>query len=507
MDVLKLFGPPGTGKTTTLMRIMEQELARGVAPERLAFLTFTVGARRVALSRALERFGLGEDRLINFKTLHALAYRELGVGRDAMVRSGYDLKSLADQLGITFSAKRRHRDDDMLDVPLGAEVGDRLLLADHLRRHRLQSLEQFWHNRFDDDLNLFEVKRFCQAYEHWKLKQGLRDFTDLLEEVSDPLDVDVVIVDEAQDLSRLQWQALGRLMVNADRVYIAGDDDQAIFTWAGADPDAFVQFPGKVQVLPQSYRIPASVHRVATNLVDGIPGRQPKTWQPRATPGSVKYLPFMERFVPNHQGTYRILYRHHYLANELEENIRLEGLPYTRSDRPAPGSEWGETIIMWERLRKGKGLTWYQVKAALDGLAAGQGLTEAGRKLFKRADKNLAYTYHSLVEHFGLSVRLLALPWYAALTKILPQDRNYLRLMVSRHGAPALTNVPRVSLSTIHAAKGAEADHVVLLTDMSGKTRDSLELNPNVERRTFYVGVTRAKETLTIVGVDNPLFR
>jgi DNA helicase-2/ATP-dependent DNA helicase PcrA len=67
--------------------------------------------------------------------------------------------------------------------------------------------------------------------------------------------------------------------------------------------------------------------------------------------------------------------------------------------------------------------------------------------------------------------------------------------------------MPKIRLSTIHAAKGAEADEVVLLTEMSNRTREIYEKEPDLERRVFYVGITRAKDTLTIVpGANNPLF-
>ena len=53
----------------------------------------------------------------------------------------------------------------------------------------------------------------------------------------------VVFIDEAQDLSPIQWMMYDILKSNAEDVYLAGDDDQAIYAWAGADVDRFIQEP------------------------------------------------------------------------------------------------------------------------------------------------------------------------------------------------------------------------------------------------------------------------
>ena len=83
---------------------------------------------------------------------------------------------------------------------------------------------------------------------------------------------------------------------------------------------------------------------------------------------------------------------------------------------------------------------------------------------------------------------------------------GYIRRVVRHHGAKALTDAPKVHLSTIHAAKGGEADHVVLLTDLSRVIHREIQRDPDHERRVFYVGLTRARTSLQVVGFDNPLF-
>ena len=74
---------------------------------------------------------------------------------------------------------------------------------------------------------------------------------------------------------------------------------------------------------------------------------------------------------------------------------------------------------------------------------------------------------------------------------------TYIRAVLRR--GQKITHDPRIKLSTIHGAKGGEADNVMLLTDLSKKTDESYWLNKDEERRVFYVGMTRAKQSLNVI--------
>ncbi len=505
MRIVKLFGPPGTGKTSRLLDMLEEKLAQGVPASRIAFLAFTVEARRVAKTRAVTRFGLTDDDLVNFKTLHALCYRELNLTSSAIIRGPQDLRELAERLNVQFTFRQRHADDDMLDMPLGGEVGDRLLQFDHVRRHRLQSVEQACQGWFDDDLTQADLRRFVREYGRWKDRNAVFDFTDLLEQPLQPLDVDVVFVDEAQDLSLLQWRALQQLSRNAAELVLAGDDDQGIFTWAGADPQGFIDHPGEPHVLGVSHRLPRAVYAQARALCDRITRRFPKDWVHNGQEGQVAWAVEPSLIKLTEEQDTLVLYRQHYLASDLEAEIRLQGLPYTRNDKPAPGAEWGAAILAWERLRKGETLPGKDLRPIFDGLATGVGITDQLKQATSRRGSFNWRREYSLEQLRPLGLTTDG-PWFDAFQAIRPDDRAYLRGIIRRFGAAAIKGKPRVRLSTIHAAKGAEAAHVVLLTAASRRVLEAIEKNPDDERRVFYVGVSRAKERLTIVGGENPLF-
>ena len=96
-----------------------------------------------------------------------------------------------------------------------------------------------------DSLDILLKK--IQIYEDYKKvgkEKALIDFDDMIgraiEEVSFP-PLKILIIDEAQDCTPLQWSVIYKLAQNAQRGYLAGDDDQAIYEWHGADPKYFTR--------------------------------------------------------------------------------------------------------------------------------------------------------------------------------------------------------------------------------------------------------------------------
>ena len=88
-----IFGPPGTGKTTHLLHIVEKELKENkVPPNKIAYLSFTNQAADEALSRAVSQLNYSIKDFMNFRTLHSLAYRELHL-REENIMSDEDYKT------------------------------------------------------------------------------------------------------------------------------------------------------------------------------------------------------------------------------------------------------------------------------------------------------------------------------------------------------------------------------------------------------------------------------
>jgi superfamily I DNA/RNA helicase len=91
--------------------------------------------------------------------------------------------------------------------------------------------------------------------------------------------------------------------------------------------------------------------------------------------------------------------------------------------------------------------------------------------------------------------------WHEALTKIGEDKRDYL-ISVLKRGIKLSERAP-IQLSTIHGAKGGEADNVLLMTDLSPKFAKDYAKNADDINRLLYVGVTRTRQTLHIVLPKN----
>ena len=484
----KIFGPPGSGKTTYLLNIVEKELDSGTLPVMIGYFSFTRKASHEARDRAIAKFpNLKEATDFPwFRTLHSLAFRCLNLSTGEVMKAE-NYREFGIQAGIDLNIEQGEEAFMVkADNPILSEINIARIMGQDLKTYYNNSkIEIEWHH--------FEYVE--RAYRHYKESRGLIDFTDMLERLVYAHEklpaLDAVIIDEAQDLSRLQWNLVEILASKAKRVYIAGDDDQAVFTWAGADVDAFLNFEGKITVLQQSWRVPAKVHAIAEDIVHRIKQRQEKEWKPRDFEGAVQtYQRFEDVDISN--GEWLILAPTNYLLNEVHAHLRSMGIIYERHGQRSIPEGVLDAVIYWETLRRGllvDAVYIQNIYKYLDADAVKRGF----RKL-PGIDLEAQYNIHDLKEKFGLQSSSI---WHEALTKIAEDKRDYI-IAALRRGKKLRGAVP-VKLSTIHGAKGGEADNVMLLMDLSTKFAKQYTTNADPVHRLFYVGVTRAKKSLHII--------
>jgi DNA helicase-2/ATP-dependent DNA helicase PcrA len=488
-QTLKIYGPPGTGKTTRLLQLLEQELKQ-LKPWQLAFLTFTRSARR----EALERAKLSEDELKHCRTIHAICWRQLGMSRDRMV-TPKALREWGKHIGMELSG---YDPDPFAEDAYGdakqATPGDQLLRLNHLGRHRGVHLREMLQDA-PPELTWEVASWFTKAYRDWKTQEGLLDFTDLLTQYLDrgsPLRIATAMVDEAQDLSRLQWSVMRKLTGEARRLFIAGDDDQAIFTWAGASADELNQFPADdTEILSQSHRVPRAVMRLAQEVIHRVnpAARQEKSVLPRDSDGEVScagYLALKDLEGPSAF----VLYRHHHRGRQLAKELEALSLPFG-----GHGSYLHDTNVEL-------------VLSALSSWNRGNtASSDQARAVLRTAEPQLLRTRETEKPMTATeALKLVPADWPAWLEDAMPRIERgaYLRRCVELHGWDKVLQ-PTITLQSIHQAKGQEADTVVLDTDLSRRAWESLQTKPDDEHRVWFVGVTRARRRLVVLGATNPL--
>jgi superfamily I DNA/RNA helicase len=243
--------------------------------------------------------------------------------------------------------------------------------------------------------------------------------------------------------------------------------------------------------LKQSYRVPQKIHTLADAVVQRISERQDKVWSPRDVVGDV-YSYYRFEDVDVSSGEWLIMGSTNYLLNPVHSWLKGMGVLFERNGVPSLSPQIAASVVAWERLRQGQQIIGEQVATIyryLDTSAVAR-----GHKTFRSGDQSALYTMDDLKTHFGLLTDVI---WHEALVKISEETREYLIALLRRK--TKLSQRPRIRLSTIHGAKGGEADNVLLLMDLSPKFAKEYARNPDNVHRLFYVGITRAKQSLHLV--------
>lgn len=273
-----LLAVPGSGKTTVLVtRLGYMIYAKGIAPEKILTVTYTVAATEDMAARFASLFGTDMADRLTFKTINGICAgiihtygRKTGRTPFALLN---DEKVIADTLAKIYQKTERTyaTESDLQTV--------RTLIT-YIKNSMLTDVEI----REMDKTADMKISAIYKEYNTWLREQKLMDYDDqmvyaytMLQRFPELLRLyqdkfPYLCVDEAQDTSKIQHAIIALLASKTENLFMVGDEDQSIYGFRAAYPEALLSFeknhPGaKVLLMEENFRSGAGIVKAADTFI------------------------------------------------------------------------------------------------------------------------------------------------------------------------------------------------------------------------------------------------
>lgn len=540
-EVFHVSGVPGAGKTTWLAaqaRRWGSEFGFG----HIIACSYT---RTAAAEIAARDLPLRKDQV---GTLHGFAFRALGLVGDDVAESHMDEFNEAFP-GYKLSGEALDADEP--EAITKASEADNAFANVEILRARMTPLDEWGPHE----------RNFYDNWSRWRDESGYTDFTGFIERALEhcpvaPGNPSAALWDEQQDSSLLELALIDRWSQKMDKTLLAFDSDQALYAWRGADPDGLVEASLALDVehrryLTQSYRLPEQVNTIAMHWISRLTHREPKVSLPRVlddgsvVAGTVRRLGKQTNYAKPEAlvadiweqveagRSVMVLGACNYMLTSIMAECRKQAVPYSTLVPKRVGgygqSSSAKRTTAIDRLlaflrpqREAWGddarwYTWDDVALWTEAMRADGLLKHGAKARVQRAAPQVEAPYWELMDNvFDLdedeieAVDAGDLDFFEA--HLLARRESAFRFPLSiarKRGAALLREEPRLTLSTIHGAKGRQADVVYLLPDISkaGATEWGIGgARKEAVVRQFYVALTRAREELVFVDEVGPYF-
>lgn len=543
---IRLFGTAGAGKTTELKAMVENAV-KLVGSENVILSSFSKTAARELIGRKLP---VADHQVA---TLHAHAYRALGKPelaetKDWITEWNHFVSNKAEDFKLSGGAA--NADEPLIEIQY-TTTGDRLLSEYNLVRAKMID------HTPESEVMRLDLKHFARLWESFKKECEILDFTDLISTALRDIKIapnnpKVGFFDECQDFSSLELALVRSWAEGMEYVVMAGDDEQAIFEFKGASPEAFLKpdVPDNMKrILGRSWRVPKVIQDRSLQLIRQVKFRQEKNYEPRyeayyedgrrhydtsrIAEGKIDYARFgfqnnldpqylvedlAQKYLDNGK-TLMFLASCSYQLVPLLKALRRSGLAFHNPYRKVNGA--------WNPLGQRKSATKIQLYQAatnrevydadsilwttsefvewIDMFKVTDVLNRGSIKKIEELGKS-ELTYADLLPFFKNEHALQAcvrgdLDFLLENAKGSYESRlTYLTSIADKYGTDSLFEKPQIIVGTIHSVKGGEADTVVVCPDLSPQGYDAYKSHQRRDSvlRQFYVAMTRSFETLII---------
>lgn len=273
-----LLAVPGSGKTTVLVtRLGYMIYCKNIPPESILTVTYTVAATKDMSERFAVRFGEDMAKRLEFRTINGICARIIQYYGRRIGKTPFEL--VKDEKATTGMLIRICQDHGM-GYPTESDLKNVRTLITYIKNmmlneEELQKLEE------ESDIRIAEIYReYCRQMR----EQKMMDYDDQMLYAYNILRKDpgvlayfqnrypYICVDEAQDTSKIQHAIIALLAAGTGNLFMVGDEDQSIYGFRAAYPEALLSFekkhPGaKVLLMEENFRSNAKIVEAADKFI------------------------------------------------------------------------------------------------------------------------------------------------------------------------------------------------------------------------------------------------
>jgi len=523
----KYWGLPGTGKTSALIREIDRLIGEGYEQKDMVVTTFRRQLAYELINRVEALTDLTDSDKVHMSTIHGVCRRILGIEKEVVVNN-HDKREFCQQFGVDYQ-ETHENDTDIIDPYDTAQRSTGEILFD-LYSWLINNLKEPPQWREYPGIKKLSacvidpestVKAFLEGWREFKDERGKYDFGDMLKtayEEQTPIDAQVVVFDEFQDLTPIMNKLFDLWIEDADVVLIAGDKYQCIYPFWGANPDFFDEKDGELIILDTSWRLPQPIWNYAESILKNV-GYDVPDIKCNGGSGEVRSISYYDylHMIPRFKEDTFHLFRCNFMASKPSEELIYAGVPF---------SGWTQkqitlynAILKLRQVIKGEeeSINRELLTVILESYPASclkvkrktflEQIEETGKSLFSLDDLKGIIKFTSTKGERNLISAIMshdpivyALKSAEAVRTAAAQEKIRRALWNWKKPITDIGDIT-VRVGTIHGAKGLECKNVFVSDRITRTIENDIEDMKKYkdEARVFFMACTRTKQQLFIV--------